>query len=119
MKIQTTAQIEALTIDGTPQKLSSEQTIDLEFSAIDTGGGFKDPILDFSFLISKHDVGDVDQGQRSDITVTISDSNENRSSFSCGSELQTTEDDLLEINGRLKEEQLSRELIGFVFKLLR
>lgn len=120
MKIQTTARIKALTLDGTPQNLLSDQTIDLEFSAIDTGGGFKDPILDFSFSIPKSDDNDVDQGQRS-ITVTLNDPGESNDqfSFSCKSELQPVAEDLLEINGRLKEEQLSKELIGFVFKLLR
>lgn len=121
MKIQTTAQIEALTIDGTPQNVSSDQTIDLEFSAIDTGGGFKDPILDFSFSIPEDNADAINQGQRFAITVTIRDPNEdeNQSYFSCKGEMQAIKGDLLEINGRLKEEQLSKELIGFVFNLLR
>lgn len=121
MKIQTTARIEAFTIDGTPQDLPVDQLIALEFSAIDTGGGFKDPILDFSFSIPKKYADAVNQGRRSGITLTISDPDENgdQSSFSCAGELHAVEDNQLEITGRLKEEQLDRELIAFVFKLLR
>lgn len=120
MKIQTTARIEVFAVNGKQQDLPDNQTIDFEFSAIDTGGGFKDPILDFSFTIPKKGV-DMDGEGRSEITLTISDPNEsnNHVSFSCGSEPQTIEGELYEINGRLKEEQLSKELIGFVFKLLR
>lgn len=121
MKIQTTAHIKALAINGIQQDLSADQLIDLEFSAIDTGGGFKDPMLDFSFTIPENNIDVINQRQRTAVTVTISDPNEgeNQSSFSCESELHAVEGDRLEFNGRLKEEQLGRELIGFVFKLLR
>ncbi len=123
MKIQTSAQIETLSISGSPKKIPEGQTIDLEFSAIDTGGGFKDPILDFSFNIPKDAVADLDtgDGQKSGITLALSDPNQegNQVSFSYESRLQIVEEDQFEINGRLKESQLSREVIDFVFKLLR
>lgn len=121
MKIQTSARIKTLAINGSPQKIPADQTIDLEFSAIDTGGGFKDPILDFSFTISKDTVDSIGDEQKSDITLTLSDPDKagNQVSLLYEGRLQTPEKDKFEINGRLKEEQLSREVIGFVFKLLR
>lgn len=121
MKIQTSAEIKILAINGSSQKIPAGQSIDLEFSAIDTGGGFKDPILDFSFTIPKNVVDyNADDGQNSEITLTLSDPDQegNEASFSYEGRLQV-EEDQFEINGRLKEDQLSREVIDFVFKLLR
>lgn len=122
MKIQTTAGIKTFTINDTPQDLSAGQTIDMEFSAIDTGGGFKDPILDFTFTIPKDAVDyDADDGQKPEISLTLSDPDqeENEVMFSYESRLQVAEEGQFEINGRLKDDQLSREIIDFVFKLLR
>lgn len=122
MKIQTTAGIETFTINDTPQDLSAGQTIDLEFSAIDTGGGFKDPILDFTFTISKNTIDyNTDDGQKPELSLTLSDPDQegNEVTFSYESRLQVAEEGQFEINGRLKDDQLSREIIDFVFKLLR
>lgn len=121
MKIQMSAKIKTLAINGSPQNIPADQTIDLEFSAIDTGGGFKDPILDFSFTIPIDVVGSVDDEQKSDITLMLSDPDKegNQVSFSYEGQLQTSEGENFEINGRLKEEQLSGGVIDFVFRLLR
>lgn len=122
MKIQTTARIEAFTIDDTPQDLPADQSINLEFSAIDTGGGFKDPILDFSFTIPKDVVDyDTDDEQTPEISLMLNDPDQEgrEVSFSYKSRLQAVEEDQPEVNGRLKDDQLSREIIDFVFKLLR
>lgn len=121
MKIQTTAQITALAIDDKSYDLADDQTIELEFSAIDTGGGFKDPILDFSFLVQNTDVGEWDDEQTRKITLTLRnpDKEDSEVMFSYEGTLKKRDRNTLEANGRLKEDQLPREVIGFVLQLLR
>lgn len=117
MKVQTTAQIETLFIDGKVQEPASPG-IDLEFSALDTGGGFKDPILDFSFLLQGLNIRKRDKNEKHKIRLMLRDpsNEENEAELlyeeSIGSSAER-------INGRLKEDRLSKELIGFVLKLLR
>lgn len=120
MKIQTTAQIKSLSIDSQSCDLNQSQIIDLEFSAIDTGGGYKDPILDFSFSIKTSNIADVDE-KKGPITLTMKDPDKTNSevTFSHESVLKAKDDHQFEVNGRLKDDQLSRELIGFVLQLLR
>lgn len=120
MKIQTTALIDELTVDGRTFSLPDEKSIDLEFSAIDTGGGFKDPILDFSFRLQSSRISDWPEAQAQEIILSLQDPGRegNKAELSYeGGVLDKGE--ALEVNGRLKEEQLSRQLIGFVLKLLR
>lgn len=120
MKVQTTAQIETLVIDGKAQEPASPG-IDLEFSALDTGGGFKDPILDFSFLLQGLDIrerDERDEDEKHKIRLMLRDpqNEENEAELlyeeSIGSSAER-------INGRLKDDRLSKELIGFVLQLLR
>jgi hypothetical protein len=120
MKIQTNAQIDSLTIDGVSWELKQAQKIEFEFSAIDTGGGFKDPILDFSFIVEKLNTADLDEDKH-DISLILSDPDkeDNEAHFSYQGVLKVKDDNLIEVNGRLKGNQLSRELIGFVLKRLR
>lgn len=120
MKIQTTAHIESFSVDGQFWELNHSKTIDLEFSAIDTGGGYKDPILDFSCSVQKTDTANFDE-EEYPITITLSDPDkeDNEVTFSYQGLLRAKDDNLLEVNGRLKDDQLSRQLIGFVLQLLR
>jgi hypothetical protein len=115
MKIQTTAEIISLKRDGQAIALNQHHTIDLEFSAIDTGGGFKDPMLDFSIPLSKSI--EWSDGQ-STVSLTLADpANENKKvSFSFSGKVTVSQQ---QINGRIKEDQLNREVIGFVLNLLR
>lgn len=119
MKIQTSAVIEQLLIGDKKISLPAEKGIELEFSAIDTGGGFKDPILDFSFTLDSS-TRDLSEGEK-EVVITLRDpSNEkNRATFSHRTVLKNPEGQKVEINGRLKEDDLERELIGFVLQLLR
>jgi len=121
MKIQTTAQVTNLIIDGEQVKLDSARDIEFEFSAIDTGGAFRDPILDFSFRIPQQKWEAVSREDRHELELRLSDpDDESRTTnFSYEGALAATEDHDIEANGRLKEEQLSREVIGFVLQLLR
>jgi hypothetical protein len=115
MKIQTSARLTTLQCDGQVIDLSQNQTIDLEFSAIDTGGGFKDPMLDFSIPLKKS----VEfKGSQPHMSLSLADPNnkDKKVSFSFTGEVTLSDQ---QINGRIKEEQLSREVIGFVLNLLR
>ncbi len=120
MKIQTTAHIEQLSIDGKPHPVDDKHPIALEFSTIDTGGGFKDPILDFSFSIENSDADNFDNAKHT-VSLALSDpgNEDNNVTFEYEGTFQVKEKGMLEANGRLKEDKLSRELIGFVLKRLR
>lgn len=121
MKIQTTAHITAIFVDGQPLELVSTRDIELEFSAIDTGGAFRDPILDFSFCIpqQKRGADSLEDVHEFELMLADPDDEGRAVQFSYEGTLAATESEDLEANGRLKEEQLSREVIGFVLQLLR
>lgn len=118
MKIKTQAHLARCTIDGTSVSLPEQKPIDLEFSTIDTGGGFKDPILDFSFRLDleKTLAGSADH----DIEITLRNpKNDRQVSFLYSGSLQKGEDKQVEVNGRLKDDGISREVVGFMLQLLR
>lgn len=115
MKIQTSAEITSLKCNGQDIDLNESHSINLEFSAIDTGGGFKDPMLDFSISLDQIGEDIQNEGQ---ISFILADPNDSGKEIAFSFEGDTTfADD--QINGRIKEDQLSRELIGFVLNLLR
>lgn len=118
MKIQTSAYIDRLSIEGEQLSLPEDQRIELEFSAIDTGGGFKDPILDFSFAL---EASHIDQpGKTVEMQLRLRDyANDHHCSFAYNAVARSADHKEMEINGRLKEDQLPREVIGFVLHLLR
>ena len=121
MKIQTTALVTSLTVDGTPSGLDGKQEIDLEFSAIDTGGGFKDPILDFSLPLHEAEGQNGTESERHRFELRLRNPNQEDStaSFVYEGRPRYSESGQRMLNGRLKDEQLDRELIGFVLKLIR
>ena len=113
MKIQTQAVLNELKIDNQNILLDEEQPIYLEFSAIDTGGGFKDPMLDFSVSVSSIE-GQNHRG--GEIMIMLADPNGNGDeiNLSYKGEITVAEN---EINGRITEDELPKEMIRFVFKL--
>ncbi|PAU94387.1 hypothetical protein CK503_06185 [Aliifodinibius salipaludis] len=115
MKIQTSAEVTLLKCDGQVVDLSQNQKIDLEFSAIDTGGGFKDPMLDFSISLDQIEE-DIENEEQ--LSFILTDPNDSGKEIAFSFVGDTTFADN-QINGRIKEDQLSRELIGFVLNLLR
>jgi hypothetical protein len=115
MKIQTSAEVTSLKCGEQVVDLGQNQKIDLEFSAIDSGGGFKDPILDFSFTIDEVSFGNKKKKSAMGLTLRNPQADD-EISFSCKADIDYQ---AKQINGRLKEEELSRELIGFVLQLLR
>ena len=121
MKIQTTAHISSLSVDGKTLNLDSKHIIELEFSAIDSGGAFRDPILDFSFRIPQQKNVSHSPGEMHEFELRLTDPhNEDRSEqFSYEGALAKTDSEYWEANGRLKEDQLNREVIGLVLQLLR
>jgi len=119
MKVQTTAKIKALSLNGDSRGLKHSQEIELEFSAIDTGGGYKDPILDFSFRISRSVDLNSNESHKLELVLGDPDNEEGGVSFGYTGELTVHDKDWFAVNGRLKEEKLSRELIGFVLQRLR
>ncbi|MGD8748056.1 MAG: hypothetical protein PVI44_06280 [Balneolaceae bacterium] len=120
MKIQTTALLEQVVINEKVLELPDSVNIDLEFSAIDTGGGFHDPILDFTFTLNNswHALTAVDQKSIIELVLRDPRKDENKAGFSCKCEIAIGETQT-EVNGRLYEEEISRALIGFVMKRFR
>jgi len=119
MKIRSTAHVDSLLIGGESIALDSDRPIDIEFSAIDSGGGFKDPILDFSFSLSKSVLPDIEIYKKVLVEFMLRDPNNQENSARFQHEVLLQEGEPVEINGRLKEDELSRALIGFVLRLLR
>lgn len=117
MKLRATAQLTDCAIEGETLNLENPSTIELEFSAIDTGGGFKDPLLDFSFRLDASDSPEIIGDNNHTISPILKDSSsDNEVTFSCEGAINITNSGRLEINGRLKEDQLNDQLIGFVMK---
>ena len=117
MKLQKTALIKQIFIDKEPLRLEDHLTIHLELSAIDTGGGFKDPIVDFSFPVPSgvHS----DENHKFTVSLFDPDKKDNEITFDYEGAIKQSNDGDMVVNGRLKEDQLSRELIGFVLQLIR
>ncbi|MEL7832587.1 hypothetical protein [Fodinibius sp. Rm-B-1B1-1] len=113
MKIQTQALLEDLQIDGQDIAVEDRQPIFLEFSAIDTGGGFKDPMLDFSVSVSSIEVQNHGESEVR-LTVINPDDHNDEVALSYNGAITIADE---EINGRITEEQLPKEMIRFIFKL--
>ncbi|MDZ7690753.1 MAG: hypothetical protein U5K69_06400 [Balneolaceae bacterium] len=122
MKIQTNALLKSCSVDGNPVDLPDFHPIELEFSAVDTGGGFRDMILDFSFQVpNSNGVVVGEPVDKCEIVVTMQNPNDTgrEVTFCYQGKLSSNDDDELEINGRLKDDMLSRELVGFMLHLLK
>lgn len=115
MKIQTKAALDKFKIDGQNIPLTDKHVIDLEFSAIDTGGGFKDPMLDFSVSVSGWESPNHQQTQV-ELSISDTEDREQQIEFSYQGALTIAEG---EVNGRITEEDLTKEVIRFVFGLLQ
>lgn len=115
MKIQTSALITSLKRDGHEIALDQHHNMDMEFSAIDTGGGFKDPMLDFSIPL-KNSLDWRSAPYTISLTLADPSNKDKKVSFSFNGEVTVSNH---QINGRIKENQLNREVIGFVLNLLR
>lgn len=115
MKIQTSAIVDILKINGESIPLDEDQKIALEFSAIDTGGGFKDPMLDFSIPYSG---GEATNHKKSKVSLSLQNPQNAEQVIQLSYEGEITVAER-EVNGRLTQEELTKEVVNFVFKLLR
>ncbi|MCW9707136.1 hypothetical protein [Fodinibius salsisoli] len=121
MKQQTTVVITKVEIDGEVWPLDEPEDIELEFSAIDTGGGFHDPILDFAYELSAEEQAAYLQEDLYDITLYLQDPAHEENSLEVAYEgrLKLTDNDRLEGTGRLKDEDMSRDIVKFVIRSVR
>lgn len=120
MKIQSKALIKGVEIDNTIIDFEDFPLIALEFSAIDTGGGFKDQILDFSFSVPKAELSlAADQEHELQLRLMNPENKSKEIQFSCEASLKPNGAHELECNGRLLKPDMSKELVGFVLNLLR
>ncbi|WP_142715087.1 hypothetical protein [Fodinibius sediminis] len=120
MKRQTSAIIREMTADGKRVPLPEPVNIELEFSAIDTGGGFHDPILDFSFRLPVDNAGAL-EGQEVSVSMLLVDptDGDNTLRLNYRGRLAIRSGNKLESMGRLKDEQVSRAIVKFIMRSLR
>jgi len=120
MKQRLHAHIEQIEVDGRPLELKEVPKAELEFSAIDTGGGFHDPIFDFAFTIAPADRQWSPDKERT-IRLRLCDpsDSENKLEILYDGQLQKIAGGKVEGTGRLKDEAVSRKMIGFVMRCLR
>ena len=120
MKQRTTAFIDSITVDDQPLDLSAHTEIEIEFSAIDTGGGFHDPILDFSYLLEGITIEER-EGQVYDLSLEVRDPSdeENQVAINYRGTLTRQAEGSYEAMGRLKDDNVSRSMVKFVMRSVR
>lgn len=120
MKQWITAIIERITIDEDVLPLPDQPDIELEFSAIDTGGGFHDPILDFTYQIPA-DKEALPQQDEYVVTLLIRDpaDESNQLTIAHHGPLKQENGRYLEGMGRLKDEKIDRDMVKFIMRCLR
>ena len=120
MKQRTTALIDAIIVDGQPLGLSDPTEIEIEFSAIDTGGGFHDPILDFSYLLEGVTIeGAADQIHEIRLEVRDPSNEDNQVAITYQGGLAPKADNRYEAMGRLKDNNVTRDMVAFVMRSVR
>lgn len=120
MKQRITAIIERITIDEDVLFLTDQPSVELEFSAIDTGGGFHDPILDFEFKLAV-EKREVREQTNHNIILMIRDpaDRENTLSLAYQGKLKQVDGRFFRGMGRLQDEHVSRDTVKFIMRCLR
>lgn len=120
MKQQTTAIIEKVTIDGEIVEPAEQTDITLEFSAIDTGGGFHDPILDFTYKMPVKKRKSVEQAVHH-IVLVIRDPPDRKNTVTLVYEGTLKQEDgrYLRGMGRLQNGRMNRDIVKFIMRCLR
>src|SRR5699024_223105 len=121
MKQRIRVPIEQIEIDGKPLELKRQQPLaELELSAIDTGGSFHDPILDFRYTIEP---ANRQQLPKSDQVVILQlcdpYDEENTIEIQYDGRLHEQGKNRIEGMGRLKGETMSRNIMCFVMRCVR
>lgn len=120
MKQQITAVIEKVAIGETTLGLGEQAEIRLEFSAIDTGGGFRDPILDFAYELEVVNGMMTEEAIRPIVLVIREPGDsENRLSFAYEGKLKQVADETLAGMGRLQDGDVTRDMVKFIIRCLR
>lgn len=121
MKQQALVVITKVEIDGEDWPLIKPENIELEFSAIDTGGGFHDPILDFTYELEVEESDKHIAEGTHQIKLYLQDPSDADNTLNILYEgaLNWVDDNRLEGMGRLKDKDMSREIVKFVFRSVR
>ena len=120
MKQRTTALIDSISVNGHSLGLSAPAEIEIEFSAIDTGGGFHDPILDFSYLLEGVTIeGAADQTHEIRLELRDPSNEDNQIVIAYQGELASQADNKYEAMGRLKDDNVTRDMVAFVMRSVR
>lgn len=93
---------------------------DLELSAIDTGGGFRDPIVDLAFSLPRS-IGDLPVNKRCTIDLVIRNprDTDDAVNFSYEGMIKPADGQQVEVMGRLQDEQVDREMVRFIMRCVR
>lgn len=120
MKQQITAIIEKVTIDETTLELVEPADITLEFSAVDTGGGYRDPILDFAYeLVVVNGTMTEETNHHIVLDIREPDDSENRLSIAYDGKLKQIAGETLAGMGRLQDGAVTRGMVKFIMRCLR
>lgn len=120
MKQQITARVYKITIDGRTPALLEPADITLEFSAIDTGGSFCDPILDFAYELKVVD-GRITKDAVYQIVLELRAPEDKELSLSFAYEGKITQVDgeTLAGMGRLQNGEVTPDMVKFIIRCLR
>ncbi len=120
MKQQIAAIIEKVTIDETTLVFVEQADITLEFSAIDTGGGFRDPIVDFAYELVLLN-GAMAEETICHIMLDIREpgDSENRLSIAYDGKLKQIDGETFAGMGRLQDGDVTRDMVKFIMRCLR
>ncbi len=121
MKQQVVVVIRKVVINGEDWPLAKPEDIELEFSAIDSGGGFRDPILDFAYELEADESSKQLAEGAHQITLYLQDPSDEGNTLEIGYEgsLNWIADNRVEGMGRLKDENMSRDIMKFVMRSVR
>lgn len=121
MKQQTTAVIESVLVDGESLPLARQALIELELSAIDTGGGFHDPILDFVYELKVADEQLLRPAKEQRLRLIVQDPSDagHALTISYRDELKRLGEHHWQGMGRLSGDQSGREVVTFVMQCVR
>ncbi len=117
MKQRTTAYIKKVELDGKNISLPGEIAADLELSAVDTGGAFRDPIVDFSFTL-QGSISNMPANERCKIDLVIGNprNTDDTINFSYEGMIKSADGQQMEVMGRLQDKQVDREMVRFIMR---
>jgi hypothetical protein len=120
MKLHTTVNLQKISVDGEEIQIGDRRTVDIEFSAIDTGGGFHNPIMDIAYTVDIS--GDLffEEDEEYAIKLLLSDPDDESNTLEIRykGKIEGNKNRISGM-GRLQEEEVGDKAMAFVMKRFR